>query len=76
MRHRCCSYRETWEPQDPLVPSVWWFTNTTIAALQKRQDPSSGSKAVPKKFFGTWEQFEKVLAGNSTGNQGMLEDLI
>ena len=73
MRNRCCGYRRQWEPQGPMVPTVWWYMNTTIPTLQKRRAAhSDGIESTPKKFFGTWNEFESVLAGNSSGNQGSI----
>ena len=56
-----------------MAQTIWWFMNTTITTPQKRQNPMDGLESKPKKFFGTWEQFESVLAGNSTGNQGIVK---
>ena len=55
-----------------MVPSVWWYMNTTIPTLEKRRPPPDGKESTPKKFFGTWNEFESVLAGNSSGNQGVI----
>ena len=56
-----------------MVPTVWWYMNTTIPTLQKRRAAhSDGIESTPKKFFGTWNEFESVLAGNSSGNQGSI----
>ena len=54
-----------------MVPTVWWYMNTTIPTLEKREERRQGSDALPKKFFGTWDEFASVLAGNSTGQQGI-----
>ena len=68
MRHRCCSYRKQWDPQGPMVPTIWWYMNTTIPSLEKRHNERrQESQALPKKFYGTWDEFASVLAGNYTG---------
>ena len=53
-----------------MVPTVWWYMNATIPTLEKREERRQESDALPKKFFGTWEEFASVLAGTSTGQQG------
>ena len=50
-----------------MVPTVWWYMNTTIPTIEKRQE---GSEALPKRFLGTWDEFASVLAGNSSGEHG------
>jgi len=66
MRHRCCGYRRQWEPQGPLDPTVWWYMNTTGSTVGTRANDGP----TPKKFFGSWNEFENVLSGNVTGPQG------
>ena len=56
-----------------MAPTVWWYMNTTIPTLQKREGRRQGSDVSPKKFVGTWDEFELVLAGNSTGHQGIVK---
>ena len=68
MRHRCCGYRRQWEPQGPLDPTVWWYMNTTGSTVGTRANDGP----TPKKFFGSWNEFENVLSGNVTGPQGSL----
>ena len=72
MRHRCCSYRKQWEPQGPMAPTVWWYMNTTIPTVEKRQkERREESEALPKKFYGTWDEFASILNGSSSGEQGV-----
>ena len=66
MRHRCCNYRRQWQPQGPLDPTVWWYMNTTDATIGKRAMEFDGHKPTPKRFFGSWNEFESVLSGNVT----------
>ena len=55
-----------------MVPTVWWYMNTTIPTLEKRRPPPDGKESTLKKFLGTWNEFESVLAENSSGNQGSI----
>ena len=57
-------------PQEPWLPTVWWYMNTTTPTTEKRHEKRrypDTSKDIPMKFFGTWNEFSAVLAGNATG---------
>ena len=52
-----------------MVPTVWWYMNTTLPTLEKREERRQGSDAMPKKFLGTWDEFASVLAGKLQDNK-------
>ena len=55
-----------------MAPTVWWYMNTTIPTVEKRQKQRrEESEALPKKFYGTWDEFASILNGSSSGEQGV-----
>ena len=55
-----------------MAPTVWWYMNTTIPTVKKRQkERREESEVLPKKFYGTWDEFASILNGSSSGEQGV-----